>query len=235
MYDDIADIYSEIFPLNKQFLVFIGEYLKTPGSTILDIACGPGDYVHELSKAGHKVTGTDINSTMIQMARLNKEGTFFEYSFTAIHQLRNRFDCIFCIGNSFSYLPPASTPEVVQAVSTMLLPKRFFILQTINWDNYLHNSTWHFPIRTLADGRTFHRHYEKIGSSVLFKTELRKNELMISEWSDELFPKTSTELQRSIETAGMVVIDVFADFKTTEYKALNSAATIIVAQKQDVQ
>ena len=59
MYDQIADIYLEIFPLNQEFLAFIPEYLGKPGAKVLDLGCGPGDYVDTLSNSGYQATGVD--------------------------------------------------------------------------------------------------------------------------------------------------------------------------------
>ena len=105
MYDEIADIYLEIFPLNQAFLNFIPEYLGKPGSHVLDLGCGPGDYVDTLSNSGYRATGIDSSSTMITQAQAQKKGLFFNYSYTEINQLDGGFNCAYCIGNSLSYLP----------------------------------------------------------------------------------------------------------------------------------
>ena len=108
MYNEIADIYLEIFPINQAFLSFILEYLGKPGSKVLDLGCGPGDYVDALSRSGYRVTGIDNSSVMITLAQANKQGSFYNYSFTEIDQLegaqKGEFDCVYCIGNSLSYL-----------------------------------------------------------------------------------------------------------------------------------
>ena len=104
MYSDIADVYHEIFPLNRAFLEFIPEYLGEPGTNVLDLGCGPGDYVDEVSST-HDGTGIDLNTDMIRMAKARNRGTFYRLSFTQIDRLDGNFGCVWCIGNSLSYLP----------------------------------------------------------------------------------------------------------------------------------
>ena len=70
MYNDIVDIYDEIFPLNTAFPKFIPEYLGSPGSRVLDLRCGPGDYVNELSQSQYQVTGIDSSSEMVRRAQI---------------------------------------------------------------------------------------------------------------------------------------------------------------------
>ena len=48
MYNQIADIYLEIFPLNQAILNLYPYYLGRPGAKVLDLGCGPGDYVDAL-------------------------------------------------------------------------------------------------------------------------------------------------------------------------------------------
>jgi len=74
MYNDIVDIYNEIFPLNTAFLEFIPVYLGGPGSKVIDLGCGPGDYVNELSQSQYDVTGIDSSSEMIRRAQTGKNG-----------------------------------------------------------------------------------------------------------------------------------------------------------------
>ena len=233
MYNDIVDIYNEIFPLNHTFLKFIPTYLGSPGSRVLDLGCGPGDYVDELSQSQYDVTGIDSSSEMIRRAQKDKKGAFFNYSFTEIRKLDGRFDCVFCIGNSLSYLPENLMKRFFKDVNQLLNNRRYLLIQVVNWDKYKQTGEMEFPVITLADGRTFHRGYEHTDkSTVIFQTELRKDGDILNSWSDTLYPKYLDNFRQDITDSGITIVDVFGDFEKSPFDPLSSPAIILVAQKQ---
>ena len=81
--------------------------------SIIDIGCGPGRYVYDLAKLGHNVTGIDISSDMINIAKkknlIFKKKTNFilgNYLYTKFNQ---KFDYAILNG-FFDYI---KKPEVV--------------------------------------------------------------------------------------------------------------------------
>ena len=232
MYNDIVHIYNEIFPLNAAFLKFIPEYLGNPGSKVLDLGCGPGDYVDELSQSQYDVTGIDSSSEMIKQAQTVQKGTFFNSSFTEVNQLDGPFDCAYCIGNSLSYLPSNLMRAFLKEITRLLSDKGYFLVQVVNWDKFLQTGTMEFPVKTLNDGRTFHRRYAcKETSKVLFHTELRKDGDILNAWSDTLYPIYLHQFRQDIAESGMTVVGVFGDYAKSPFDKISSPATIVVAQK----
>jgi len=232
MYDDITAIYDQIFPLNRTFLSFIPAYLGSPGSKVLDLGCGPGEYVDHLARLGLSATGIDSSAEMIRQAQAEKLGTFFHFSFTEIDQLTDTFDCIFSNGNSLSYLPNELMKPFFADVYRRLNADGFFVMQLVNWDKYRQLGEMSFDVKTLSDGRTFHRNYQPASDgTVIFQTELRKSDDIQGSWSDPLYPKLVEELVLEIFEAGMNVVGKIGDFESTPFDPLSSPATIIVAQK----
>jgi SAM-dependent methyltransferase len=73
-FDKVADRYErEVFTLNTVAEVdFIIEELELKaGASILDIGCGSGRHAIELARRGFNLTGVDISSGMLAMARKN--------------------------------------------------------------------------------------------------------------------------------------------------------------------
>jgi len=232
MYNDIADIYDEIFPLNRAFLAFIPAYLKESGSNVLDLGCGPGDYVGELSRSGQAAVGIDSSTGMIALARSRNPGTFYPFSFTEIDQLTGKFDCIYCVGNSLSYLPSAAMAGFLKAVHNLLVDDGFFIVQVVNWDRYRQRGAANFDVKKLLDGRTFHRHYERgAAGTVIFHTAVKKEGVTQNAWSDPLYPKYMDDLLTALTGGALTITDRLGDYAKTPFDPDTSPAAIVVAQK----
>ncbi|KUK46086.1 MAG: Methyltransferase type 12 [Anaerolinea thermophila] len=232
MYNDIASIYQHIFPINQVFLSCLQSLLPEPPASILDVGCGNGQYVDWFSRHGYYAVGIDSSAGMIEKARQDYQGDFLQLDFSRIDQLSDTFDCIFCIGNSLSYLPHESTTKFLRNVFKLLNSDGFFIIQSINWDNYRLNGSMEFPIQYLADGRSFHRSYESLpGSVVLFKTEIQRDAQTLQAWSDFLYPRYAESFQKEIAETGLEVTGVYGDFEQNPYKTSSSPALVITTHK----
>ena len=234
MYNDIAGIYDEIFPLNQDFITFIPDYLGGSDARILDLGCGPGDYIDVLSRDGYQATGIDPSTEMIRTAQREKQGTFFNFGFSSLYQLDGPYDCIFSIGNSLSYHPDDQMETLYQDLCRLLNPGGTLVLQVVNWDRLQSGVSPGFGVKTLADGRTFHRSYQSgPDSSVIFHTELRIGDETLKAWSAFLYPKYSRVLRQGIQGVGLTVLNIFGDFQQSAYEALNSPAMILTARKAE--
>ncbi|AIE60814.1 Putative methyltransferase [Bacillus methanolicus MGA3] len=81
---------------------------KVEGKELLDLACGTGELSVRLSKAGFRVTGVDLSSDMLTVARAKADENrqqicFFQQNMAELEGL-GQFDavCIFC--DSLNYL-----------------------------------------------------------------------------------------------------------------------------------
>jgi SAM-dependent methyltransferase len=231
MYNDIANIYHEIFPVNRAFQAFLKDYLGGPGYRLLDLGCGPGDYVDTLSKNGYQAVGIDSSAVMIRQAQSQQEGTFYHYSFTEINKLTGPFDCIYCVGNSLSYLPDDLLSPFLREIAGMLREGGYFLVQVVNWDRYKQTGLVDFDVKVLSDGRTFHRQYEPgIDGTVIFHTAIRENGFCENEWSATLYPKTMVNLEEAAIHSGLQVVGRFGDYTRIPFDPEASPAAILVAQ-----
>ena len=236
MYNDIADIYLEIFPLNQAFLDFIPQYLGAPGGAVLDLGCGPGDYIDVLSKGGYRGVGIDSSETMIAQAQAQKQGTFHHLSFAEISQLEmaaaRGFACAYCVGNSLSYLPEDSLGQFLNDVQVLLNASGHFILQVVNWDKLYQIRSSDFPVNPISEGRTFHRRYEWINHArVIFHTQIRKADQVIASWAAPLYPKYMHELLAGLQAVDLTVTGQYGDYQKSPFDPQSSPAIILVAQK----
>lgn len=80
---------------------FLQASLPSTATTILDIGCGTGSLSVVLAKLGHNVTGIDLSSAMIALARTKAERLGLEIEFHVMdaaspHLLHKHFDAIVC-------------------------------------------------------------------------------------------------------------------------------------------
>lgn len=108
LFNKLAGSYQERFfsvDHYKESLQILIDQLES-NSTVLDIACGPGNISHYLLERlpGLKLLGIDMAPNMIDLARKNNPGaSFLVYDALLIDQLKSNFDAVI-IGFLFPYL-----------------------------------------------------------------------------------------------------------------------------------
>ncbi len=102
------------------------------GSEVLDVPCGNGHLSLELAGRGYRLTGVDIAAEFIEEAtsRACERGLDIEWKLGEMRDLPwpDRFDGVFCWGNSFGYLDDKGNVEFLEAVCETLRPGGRFIL-----------------------------------------------------------------------------------------------------------
>ncbi|EIJ78949.1 MCP methyltransferase, CheR-type [Bacillus methanolicus PB1] len=112
-YGRFAYLYDKLMkdaPYDKWVEIVLAKLKKynVEGKELLDLACGTGELSVRLSKAGFRVTGVDLSSDMLTVARAKADENgqsirFFQQSMAELDGL-GQFDavCIFC--DSLNYL-----------------------------------------------------------------------------------------------------------------------------------
>jgi ubiquinone/menaquinone biosynthesis C-methylase UbiE len=72
-YDHIIQCELESFRPKKWQKLILGQAPKKNSLDVLDVGCGPGFFSIILSQAGHRVTGVDCSTGMLEKARQNAE------------------------------------------------------------------------------------------------------------------------------------------------------------------
>lgn len=229
-YDEISKYYDYIFPVGQQQIKFISESAGIPPRAILDVACGSGGYSIELAKKGYNVAAVDLEEKMVEMAKQKAESSGAEIRAFACdmrelaQKIKERFDCIFCIGNSIVHI--GSAEEITKALSQMnglLEDDGSLVLQIINYDRILKYGINELPsIRNNEIGLEFVRKYEynRARNIINFNTTLtvaagnRKEEFINTV---ELLPLASSDMRNALEEAGFGNIEFYGDFSGAEY------------------
>lgn len=101
--------------------------------SILDVACGTGNYTFIFAKRRYKVTGIDFSSKMIRIARRKSSGAanpkFLEMDMRHI-QLEDKFDVAAVLFGGFGYLHASSDIEsFFSGVKKALQPKGLLVFE----------------------------------------------------------------------------------------------------------
>lgn len=137
IYDDFAEFYaSGSYPQHS--LTMAGLFLQTLDrfglrpQEILDIACGEGSFAVAMAEMGLGITGLDISSRMLDLARsrAKEAGVSVEFIRRDMRELtfRGRFDLATCWYDSLNYLlDPADLEKTFVGVAEALKPGGAFL------------------------------------------------------------------------------------------------------------
>lgn len=237
-YEEISKYYDYIFPTGKAQVNFLNKFIGDIPKDILDIACGTGGYSLELAKQGNKVTAVDLDAKMVEELKtkalesnLNVNalcGNMLELN----DILNSQYDLAFCIGNSLVHLDgEKEISSFLKAVKAILREQGKLIVQIINYDRVLSQNVSSLPtIENAEVGLKFKRiyRYNKDLNKVFFKTIL---EVEGKELENEipLYPLLSYELIRLLHEAGYNDVELYGDFKESEFQKDESYALVVVA------
>ena len=114
---------------------FIREALGAqPPARILDVPCGGGRHSLALAELGYTMTGVDISSDFLAVARSQSAGKGVEITWEQREMRdlpwRAEFDGAYSLGNSFGYLDDEGNVEFLKSVAAALKPGARFVLES---------------------------------------------------------------------------------------------------------
>ena len=239
-YQILSQYYDELFPSNHAQLNFI----KTATNNkvrLLDIAAGAGNQAIELAKSGYTVTAVDLDQKMVD--KIEQKRTDHQVNLSALKlDMKNidyfndhSFEAAICIGNSIVHLESyAEISKTLKKIWDVLAEEGILIIQTVNYDRILQHNITDLPLIELPNkGITFKRTYDHFVNKIKFNGTLTVNQsegIQTFTNSVELYPLTSKDLNESLKSAGFRKVELFGDFKGSEYTP-DSPALIGIAYK----
>lgn len=239
-YESIAKYYDFIFPAGRAQLDFLAASAGSPPKSVLDIACGTGNYSVELGKLGYSVTAVDLDGQMIESLKAKRKAGGLEGKIQAVQGnmlelkqlLSSTYDLAFCIGNSLVHLEGKEEIEkFLSEVKNLLVSNGHLAIQIINYDRILEKNIDSLPtIEVEEQNLRFHRlyHYDRSTNKVLFKTTLEVNGAVL-ENEIPLYPLRADELEALLWKAGFTTVEMFGDFKKNEFQKDKSYSLVVSA------
>ncbi|MFW9926468.1 MAG: class I SAM-dependent methyltransferase [Candidatus Thorarchaeota archaeon] len=131
-YDKMGETYHSVRD-NEKFnreLEKFAELLPSSGQ-VLDAGCGVGKPVSQfLAKKNFKVTGVDISSKMVELAKENvPEGTFLQKNILELDFAEDSFDGIICVYTLW-HIPRMSHSTIIENFHRMLKENGILVLNT---------------------------------------------------------------------------------------------------------
>ena len=129
-FDGIAvDFWMAVAPPADDDVQFLKSIFED-GGEILDLACGAGRHTIPLARAGYRMTGVDLSSKSIALAR--DAAPEIDWQLRDMRDLswRDRFDGAICFGNSFGYIGRQGSRDAIAALAGALKRGARFVLET---------------------------------------------------------------------------------------------------------
>ncbi len=129
-YDLVDEGYDEDYPLT-------GQWARSLGGPLLDLACGTGRMALRLAAQGYQVTGVDIVPEMITRARQKAAECSVSIEWVVADartfHLQKQFPFIYMLENVFQFFLRREDQEAMLArVREQLLPQGCFLFETRN-------------------------------------------------------------------------------------------------------
>jgi SAM-dependent methyltransferase len=112
---------------------FLQQQLKlAPGARVLDVPCGTGRHSCVLAARGYQMTGVDLSSTCLGMARdlAARKGVSVTWEHRDMSELpwNQTFDAAFAMGNSLGYADDEHDKRFLRAIVRVLKPGGRFVV-----------------------------------------------------------------------------------------------------------
>ena len=137
---DLGARYYELFAnaagrLEREGPLLLRLLRNSPGTRVLDLACGTGMHALFLAEHGAQVHACDASDAMIAHARSVRPHPDITYVTRRMEEAPDtQFDLALCLGNSLTLLPDeVAVTKTVQNVTASLRDGGLFLVQVLNY------------------------------------------------------------------------------------------------------
>lgn len=128
MFSQSTALYNSIYSFKDyeeeaaRIHAFIQEHKRSPGDTLLDVACGTGKHLGFLSRH-YRVEGLDLDPGLLEVARRENPDLVFHQGDMTSFDLGRQFDVVTCLFSSIGYAKTLEKMrQTIDALSRHLRP-----------------------------------------------------------------------------------------------------------------
>jgi SAM-dependent methyltransferase len=111
------------------------------GATLLDVACGLGQHVVELTARGYASVGVDLSLAMLSRASEEAQARGMRINFLHADMrdlnFESSFDAVTCLGTSLGYFDDETNRKVMERLLRALKPGGVLLLDVVNRDHVI--------------------------------------------------------------------------------------------------
>jgi glycine/sarcosine N-methyltransferase len=220
LYDALADIYGDIFPLSAERVEFVCSLLPQGNAHIMDVGCATGDLALALARRNIRVTAIDRNKKMINIARhrarrLNVPVDFKEHDMSHLSGIGSAcYDLVVCFGNTLPHLRTwPAVDSFFSAVHRLLTENGSLVFQVLGYDKIMAEAKVDFS-RINSGDYVFTREYEIVSpKKIIFQAALtNKKTNKTLKGTVPLLPLTGERLQIGVNRAGFAGLAAYKDY-----------------------
>lgn len=143
-----SDLASRRFEIIDKHVAWIHlDILPEKSSKILDLCCGPGLYLHSLSKLGHECAGIDYSPASIEYAIHEALDIEFEQADVRTAEYGDGYDLVMMIFGEFNVFKPSDAKLILDKSYNALNPSGVILFELHTFDaikNLGHNApSWY--------------------------------------------------------------------------------------------
>lgn len=219
---------------------FIERALQLPaGATILDLCCGHGRHAIELAGRGYSVTGLDLSSRYLAMAREAADRAEVTVVWVEGDMRRppaGPFAAVINMYDAFGYLESDDQDQaVLNGVAGVLQPGGRLLLDTHSRDGYLPQlqaRDW----RELADGGVLllENGFDPLRGRAQVRAILIESDGQRDQRSFDIRRYTLTELQQMLAASGMVVRQAWSGFNGAPFTRQSSQLLLLAERSVEL-
>ena len=219
------DEQEAVFFLNK-----IINHIKLKKGKVLDVACGKGRHAKYLNKIGFNVVGIDLSKNSIDLAKKHENEKLKFY----VHDMRNVFKeneykLVTNLFTSFGYFEyHKDEQKAINSMAKNLKKEGMLLIDFMNVKKVI-NSLIPSEKKIIDDinfniKRSFNENY------IIKDIEIIDKEINLK-FQEKVRTLTLIDFNKMLEKANLKIIDLFGDYKLSDFNALHSDRLIILAMK----
>ena len=202
----------------------------SPGSQVLDLACGKGRHSRYLAEKGFHVTGLDISPASIFFARQfeHKHLEFYQHDMRKSFRI-NYFDAVMNMFTSFGYFKTdADHLLALKNVSKDLRSGGLFMLDFFN-ANYVHKNLVRSELKTV-DKITFSLK-RWVRSGYVFKSVEFQTSGRLFHFQEQVRLFELVDFESLFTSAGLRLRQTYGNYDLSAFDAKSSKRLILIAEK----
>lgn len=210
-----------------------------PGHTVLDLCCGQGRHSIALASTGIRVTGVDLSTQMLDLARessrhLANPPEFIQADMRQLPRaISGRFDAVINMFSSFGYLESEDDDQaVLHQIANALKPGGKAMMDLLNREWVIrHNEPFEWQIKDDGTIVLEHRNLDLAASiNHLTFTEIAPDGTRREPSELHMRLYTLTEMTKMLKAADLTLANVHGGFNGKDY-GVDTRRMIIIARK----